>query len=148
MTTNSSSEDGTDATCLGCLSFRGGMKLLFGWGVFWLWCWFMTSQFMWKGVYNQFNGGGAVTRSVPVIVVCTLLSLAAVVLTGLYLFKEDTVRTRFGLVVASGTMLAIAVVFVVGGVSVMWLDVVLMSYSLKKTHDEYRIAREYDGGLM
>ena len=36
------------------------MKLLFAWGLFWMWCWFMTAQFMWTGEYNDFNGGASV----------------------------------------------------------------------------------------
>jgi hypothetical protein len=124
------------ARCL-CLSFRGGMKLLLAWEIFWIWCWFMTSQFMWTGEFNTFNEGGFVTKSVPVILFCTFLSVVSVVLTSLYLFYKDTVQTRLGLVASSATMLVVAVVFVIGGVPIMWIDILAMGYCLKKTWDHY-----------
>ncbi len=130
-------QENKDSSCCICLSFRGGMKLLLAWEAFWLWCWFMTSQFMWTGDYNTFNDGGFVTKSVPIILFCTLLSLVSVVLTGLYLFHQDTARTRLGLIVASGTMFVIAIVFVMGGVPIMWIDIAAMGYCLKKTWDHY-----------
>ncbi len=94
---------------------------------------------MWTGEFNSFNDGGFITKSIPIIIFCTLLSLAAVVLTGMYLFYEDnTARSRLGLVVASATMLAVAVVFVAGGVPIMWIDIVAMTYSCKKTWEHYK----------
>ena len=123
--------------CCSYLSFRGGIILLFLWELFWLWCWFMTSQFMWTGEYNSFNDGGFVTKNVFVILFCSLLSLISVILTVFYLFYEDSLRTRMGLVIASATMFVIAVVFVIGGVVIMWIDILAMGYSLKKTYDHY-----------
>lgn len=119
------------------------MKLLFAWEIFWLWCWFMTSEFMWTGEYNSFNEGGLVTKSVPIILFCTFLSIVSAVLTGLYLFYQDTVQTRLGLVVSSATMFIIAVVFVIGGVPIMWIDIAAMGYSLKKTWEYYVQLRDY-----
>jgi hypothetical protein len=111
------------------------MKVLLGWEIFWLWCWFMTAEFMWTGEYNTFNDGGFVTKSIPIIVCCTVLSFVSAVLTGLYLFWQDSSRTRLGLIVASAIMFLIAVVFVIGGVPIMWIDIVAMGYCLKKTWD-------------
>mmetsp|Transcript_6759 Transcript_6759/g.9694 ORF Transcript_6759/g.9694 Transcript_6759/m.9694 type:complete len:149 (-) Transcript_6759:66-512(-) len=126
------------ANCCYCHSFRSGMKLLFAWGLFWMWCWFMTAQFMWTGEYNDFNGGGFITKSIPFIILCTLFSLISVVLTGFYLFYEDTARSRLGLVAASGTMFAIAVIFVIGGVPIMLIDIAAMGYCGKKTWEHYK----------
>ena len=127
----------TEKSCCGCLPFRGGMKILFAWELFWLWCWFMTSQFMWTGEFNTFNGGGFVTRSVPIILFCTFLSLVSAVLTGLYLFYQDNLQTRMGLVVSSGIMFIVAVVFVIGGVPIMWIDILAMGYCSKVTWGHY-----------
>lgn len=123
--------------CCGCLSFKGGMKILLVWELFWLWCWFMTSQFMWTGEFNSFNDGGFVTKSVPIIIFCTMLSLISAILTSLYLFYKDTKQTRLGLIVASGIMFVVAVVFVIGGVPIMWIDIVAMGYCLKRTYEHY-----------
>lgn len=120
-------ERSQDQRCVSCLSFRTGMKILFG------------SQFIWTGEYNTFNDGGLITRSIPVIIFCTILSFIAVLLTGFYLFREDTIRSRLGLVVSSGTLLAIAVIFVIGGVPIMWIDILFMTYySVKRTWEEYQ----------
>ena len=118
--------------CCYCISFRTGMKLQLAWGVFWMWCWYMTCQFMFTGEYNDFNNGGIVTKSVPIILFCTLLTLIAVVLNATYLYK-DTVGSRLGLVVASGTLFVVAVVFVFGGVPIMIIDILAMGYALMKT---------------
>ena len=107
-----------------------------------MWCWFMTSQFIWTGEYNTFNDGGLITRSIPVIIFCTILSFIAVLLTGFYLFREDTIRSRLGLVVSSGTLLAIAVIFVIGGVPIMWIDILFMTYSVKRTWEEYQSLKQ------
>mmetsp|Transcript_7819 Transcript_7819/g.16974 ORF Transcript_7819/g.16974 Transcript_7819/m.16974 type:complete len:148 (-) Transcript_7819:220-663(-) len=134
-----------DSCCI-CLSFRGGMKLLLAWEIFWIWCWFMTSQFMWTGEYNTFNDGGFVTKNVPIILFCTFLSLASVFLTGLYLFHTDSMRTRLGLVLSSLTMLVVAVVFVIGGVPVMWIDILAMGYCLAKTWKHYASMKDATEG--
>ena len=114
------------------MSFRTGMKLQLAWSLFWMFCWYMTCQFMFTGEYNDFNNGGIVTKSVPIILFCTLLTFVAVILTAMYLYK-DTVGTRLGLVVASGTLFVVAVVFVFGGVPIMIIDIVAMGYALMKT---------------
>ena len=98
-----------------------------------MWCWFMTCQFMWTGEYNTFNNGGFITKNVPIILFCTFLTLASVLLTSYYLFVVDDARSRYGLVVASATMFVVAVVFVFGGVPIMIIDIVAMGYCLKKT---------------
>ena len=130
--------DAIDDPRCGCLSFRQGMYLLLAWEVFWMWCWYMTCEFMWTGEYNTFNDGGFVTKDVRIILFCTVQSLVSVVLTSAYLFLRDSPSTRLGLVVASVIMLTIAVVFVIGGVPIMWIDIVAMGYSLKKTWDHYQ----------
>lgn len=92
---------------------------------------------MWTGEFNTFNGGGFVTRSVPIILFCTFLSLVSAVLTGLYLFYQDNLQTRMGLVVSSGIMFIVAVVFVIGGVPIMWIDILAMGYCSKVTWGHY-----------
>ena len=87
---------------------------------------------MFTGEYNDFNNGGIVTKIVPIILFCTLLTLIAVVLNAMYLYK-DTVGSRLGLVVASGTLFVVAVVFVFGGVPIMIIDILAMGYALMKT---------------
>ena len=121
------------STCCYCMSFRSGMKLLFAWSLFWMFCWYMTCQFIFNGgEYNEFNNGGFITRNVPIVVSCTLLTLVSVILEALYLFYQDTAKTRYGLVVASAIMLIIALVFTFGGVPIMIIDIVLMGYSVQK----------------
>jgi len=100
----------------------------------------MTAQFMWTGEYNTFNERGSGTKSVSIIIFCTLLSVLTVVLTGAYLFYADSKSTRLGLVVSSLIMFIVAVAFVIGGVPIMWIDIVAMAYALKKTWDEYQEA--------
>ena len=92
---------------------------------------------MWTGEYNDFNDGGFVTKSVPIILFCTFLSVISVILTGWYLFYADTKMSRLGLVISSGIMFVVAVVFVIGGVPIMWIDIIAMTYALKKTWDHY-----------
>jgi hypothetical protein len=131
------------------ISFETGIKILFAWELFWMWCWYMTSEFMWTGEYTQFNDGGFITKNVPIILFCVFLSLGSVIFTALYLFYKDTKMTRLGLVVSSATMLIIAVVFVIGGVPVMWIDILAMGYALKKTWDHYNlIGTNSDGALL
>lgn len=119
------------------ISFTTGIKILLAWELFWIFCWFMTAQFMWTGEYNDFNDGGFVTKSVPIILFCTFLSVISVILTGWYLFYADTKMSRLGLVISSGIMFVVAVVFVIGGVPIMWIDIIAMTYALKKTWDHY-----------
>ena len=98
-----------------------------------MFCWYMTCQFIFNGgEYNEFNNGGFITRNVPIVVSCTLLTLVSVILEALYLFYQDTAKTRYGLVVASAIMLIIALVFTFGGVPIMIIDIVLMGYSVQK----------------
>jgi hypothetical protein len=96
-----------------------------------MFCWYMTCQFMWTGEYNTFNEG-FITRNVPIVLFCTFLTLVSVILTIMYLY-QDSANARLGLVVSSATMFLVAVVFVIGGVPVMILDIVAMGYALKKT---------------
>ena len=99
---------------------------------------------MWTGEYNSFNDA-EITKSIPITIFCTFLSLISAVLTGLYLFYQDTSETRLGLVVSSAIMFIIAVVFVIGGVPIMWIDILAMGYCSKVTWDHYtgsKIAQE------
>ena len=122
------------------LFFQRGIELLFVWELFWLVCWIFTAQFMWTGEYNSFNEGGWIAKSVPVILFCSVLSIISTVLTGRYLFVEDAETTRFGLFVACAIMLVIAVLFVVGGVPIMVIDILAMGYATKKTWEHYQEA--------
>lgn len=85
------------------------------------------------GEYNTFNEGGFVTKSVSIIIFCTLSSVLSVVLTGAHLFYANSKSTRLGLVVSSLIMFIVAVIFVIGRVPIMWIDNVAMAYALKVT---------------
>ena len=97
-----------------------------------MFCWYMTCQFMFTGEYNDFNNGGFITKNVPIILFCTFLTLIAVLLTAAYLY-QDSAKSRLGLVISSATMFVVAIVFVIGGVPIMIIDILAMGYSLQKT---------------
>ena len=148
----------SSSRCL-CCSFRTGIIVLFGWELFWLWCWYMTCQFLWipGGEYNSFNDGGWITRSPPIILFCTFLTFLSTMLTGWYLLggegrsassssssltaasgvQKDKLR-RLGLVVSCILMLIIAIVFVIGGVYIMIIDILLMGCAIWKTWMHYK----------
>ena len=133
-------KDGT--TCCGCLSFKIGMILVFIWGLFWMWCWYMTAQFMWNGgKYNQFNSV-PITKDPTIVVISTILSAFCPVWFAAY-FCKDSKITRLGLVIGSLMLLILAVIFVAGGIYVMLLDIALMGYVTKVTWDHYK---KFDSG--
>ena len=126
-----------DTTCCGCLTFKMGMVLVFLWGVFWMWCWYMTSLFMFNGgIYNDFNSV-AITQDPTVTVVSTILSAFCPILFAAY-FLKDNKCTRLGLIIGSSMLNIIAVIFVVGGVYIMILDILLMIYVTKVTWDHFK----------
>lgn len=100
----------------------------------------MTCSFFWTGEYNTFNDGGFVTRDPTVVVVCTLLSLYSCLAFGAWLFfaQVDDVKARLLLFVGSLGMLLIAIVFVIGGVWIMILDIAIMGYYSWITWEHYQ----------
>jgi len=100
---------------------------------------------MWTGEYNTFNSGGFITKSVPIVLFCTFLSFISALLTGRYLFSQDSVKTRMGLIVSSIIMFLIAIVFVMGGVPIMWIDIFAMGYCIMVTWDHYMVAKNVQG---
>mmetsp|Transcript_17170 Transcript_17170/g.32202 ORF Transcript_17170/g.32202 Transcript_17170/m.32202 type:complete len:151 (-) Transcript_17170:261-713(-) len=127
----------SEISCL-CLSFRSGIFLTFLWGLFWMWCWYHTCSFLWTGQYTEpFNDDDVpFTKNANVVVPCAILSVLQPILFGLWLSPwpvGDVNATRFGLVVGSAVLLVIAIVFTVGGVYIMAIDIVAMGYVLRQT---------------
>lgn len=102
----------------------------------------MTASFMWTGEYTPFNDGGWITKNPATIVICTLLTLISTGLTVHYLCFKDSKETRRNLFIAVVIMFAIAIVFVIGGVDIMWIDILAMTYALIKSHEHYMNHRE------